>query len=90
MATTSCCHWRAAHTKSLVAYPGFKAFRPEVHLSVGQEARLDVTLYVAAADVDPEIVTSSTLNHNVVTPLIALSCTGPRYIPSHSLYYIHT
>jgi len=30
-----------------------------VHLSVGQEARLDVTLYVAAADVDPEIVTDT-------------------------------
>jgi len=42
-----------------VAYTGFKAFRPEVHLSVGQEARLDVTLYVAAASVDPEIVTDT-------------------------------
>ena len=42
-----------------VAYPGFKAFRPEVHLSVGQEARLDITLYVAAASVDPEIVTDT-------------------------------
>ena len=42
-----------------VTYPGFKTFSPNVHLSVGQEARLDVTLYVAAADVDPEIVTDA-------------------------------
>src|SRR5579859_3360528 len=44
-----------------VTYPGFKAFRPEVHLSVGQEARLDVILYVAAASVDPEIVTDTSV-----------------------------
>ncbi len=54
MATTLCCRCRVAHTKS-----PWLILRPEVHLSVGQEARLDVTLYVAAASVDPEIVTDT-------------------------------
>src|SRR5262249_54678116 len=40
-------------------YPGFKAFNLPTHLSVGQEARVDVTMYVAAASVDPEIVTDA-------------------------------
>src|SRR6267154_6012400 len=39
-----------------VIYPGFKAPRkPRVDLSVGEEARLDVMLYVAAADVGIEV-----------------------------------
>ena len=42
-------------------YPGFKAFSLPAHLSVGQEARVDVTMYVAAASVDPEIVTDAAL-----------------------------
>jgi Carboxypeptidase regulatory-like domain len=40
-------------------YPGFKAFRQLLHLSVDQEARVDVELYVASASVDPEIVTDA-------------------------------
>ena len=52
-----------------VAYPGFKTFRPEVHLSVGQEARLDITLYVAAADVDPEIVTDAAVVNSTTSDI---------------------
>src|SRR6267154_1775638 len=55
-----------------VAYPGFKAFRPEVHLSVGQEARLDVTLYVAAANVDPEIVTDTAVVNTLTSDISGL------------------
>ena len=42
-----------------VSYLGFKAFSLPAHLSVGQEARVDVVMYVAAASVDPEIVTDA-------------------------------
>lgn len=43
-----------------VACQGFTTFRrPIVHLSVGQEARLDVTLYVAGADIDFEVVSDA-------------------------------
>src|SRR5882757_11196402 len=55
-----------------LAYPGFKAFRHEVHLSVGQEARLDVTLFVAAADVDPEIVTETAVVNTLTSDISGL------------------
>jgi Carboxypeptidase regulatory-like domain len=39
-----------------VSYPGFKAPRkPKVGLNVGEEARLDITLYLTAASVDIEV-----------------------------------
>jgi hypothetical protein len=50
-----------------VTYPGFKAFRQPVHLSVDQEAHVDLELYVAAASVDPEIVTDAAVVVNTST-----------------------
>ncbi len=44
-----------------VTFPGFRAFSLPTHLSVGQEARVDITMYVGAASVDPEIVTDAAL-----------------------------